>query len=103
MSGELIRSIRLIRPQQPGCNTNVKLKLKGEIQMKSTGNAMEVPAQTTTTKFEGVLVTIRSRKSFFEVSQAIERTLPRFHIPKLMEYVTHGDRAGVEAYVDSTS
>jgi hypothetical protein len=29
--------------------------------------------------------------------------LQRFHIPKLMEYVTHGDRAGVEAYVDSVS
>src|ERR1700675_2042902 len=71
--------------------------------MKSTDNAMEVSTQTTTTKFEGVLVTIRSRKSFFEVTQAIERALPRFHIPKLMEYVTHGDRAGVEAYVDSTS
>ena len=60
-------------------------------------------AQTTRTKFDGVLTTIRSRKSFFEVTQAIERALPRFHIPKLMEYVTHGDRAGVEAYVDATS
>ena len=60
-------------------------------------------AQTTRTRFDGVLTTIRSRKSFFEVTQAIERALPRFHIPKLMEYVTHGDRAGVEAYVDATS
>ena len=67
--------------------------------MKST----EVSPQTTTTKFDGVLVTIRSRKSFFEVTRAIEKALPRFHIPKLMEYVTHGDRAGVEAYVASTS
>jgi hypothetical protein len=67
--------------------------------MKST----EVSPQTTTTKFDGVLVTIRSRKSFFEVTQAIEKALPRFHIPKLMEYVTHGNRAGVEAYVASTS
>src|SRR5580698_9985827 len=67
--------------------------------MKST----EASPQTTTTKFYGVLVTIRSRKSFFEVTRAIEKALPRFHIPKLMEYVTHGDRAGVEAYVASTS
>ena len=67
--------------------------------MKST----ESSPQTTTTKFDGVLVTIRSRKSFFEVTRAIEKALPRFHIPKLMEYVTHGDRAGVEAYVASTS
>jgi hypothetical protein len=65
--------------------------------------AEEVSAQTTRTKFDGVLLTIRSRKSFFEVTQAIEMALPRFHIPKLMEYVTHGDRAGVEAYVDSTA
>src|ERR1700681_2111656 len=68
-----------------------------------TDKAIEVSSQTTRTKFDGVLLTIRSRKSFFEVTQAIERALPRFHIPKLMEYVTHGDRAGVEAYVDSTS
>ena len=73
------------------------------MQMKSTDKAVEVSAQTTRTKFDGVLLTIRSRKSFFEVTQAIERALPRFHIPKLMEYVTHGNRAGVEAYVDSTS
>ena len=60
-------------------------------------------AQTTRTKFDGVLTTIRSHKSFFEVTQAIESALPRFHIPKLMEFVTHGNRAGVEAYVDATS
>ena len=71
--------------------------------MKSTDNAVEVSARTTKTKFDGVLLTIHSAKSFFEVTQAIERSLQRFHIPKLMEYVTHGDRAGVEAYVDSTS
>jgi uncharacterized protein (DUF302 family) len=71
--------------------------------MKGTDTSVKVSAQTTRTKFDGVLLTIRSRKSFFEVAEAIERTLPRFHTPKLMEYVTHGNRAGVEAYVDSTS
>src|ERR1700686_3463452 len=71
--------------------------------MNSTHKAVEVSAQTTRTKFDGVLLTIRSRKSYFQVTQAIERSLQRFHIPKLMEYVTHGDRAGVESYVDSTS
>ena len=71
--------------------------------MKSTDKAVEVSPQTTRTKFDGVLVTIRSRKSFFEVTEAIEKTLQRFHIPKLMEYVTHADRAGVEVYVDSSS
>src|SRR6202023_1691559 len=71
--------------------------------MKSTDKAVEVSAQTTRTKFDGILLTIRSRKSFFDITQAIEKALPRFHIPKLMEYVTHGDRAGADAYVDSTS
>jgi uncharacterized protein (DUF302 family) len=71
--------------------------------MKSTDKGVGIFAQTTRTKYDGVLLTIRSRKSFFEVTQAIESSLQRFHIPKLMEYVTHGDRAGVEAYVDSTS
>jgi hypothetical protein len=52
-------------------------------------------AQATQTKFDEVLFTIRSHKSFFEVTQAIESSLPRFHIPKLMEYVAHGDRPGV--------
>jgi len=71
--------------------------------MKRTDKAVEGSAQTTRTKFDGVLLTIRSRKSYFQVTQAIERSLQRFHIPKLMEYVTHGNRSGVEAYVHSTS
>src|ERR1700688_3226777 len=71
--------------------------------MKTTDKAVAVSTQTTRTKYEAVLLTIRSRKSFFEVTQAIESSLQRFHTPKLMEYVTHGNRAGVEAYVASTS
>jgi uncharacterized protein (DUF302 family) len=71
--------------------------------MKTTDKAVAVSPQTTRTDYDGVLLTIRSRKSFFEVTQAIERNLQRFHTPKLMEYVTHRDRAGIEAYVDSTS
>jgi uncharacterized protein (DUF302 family) len=102
--GESIRAIRLIRPAAAGRQYESQIKTQKEryIQMKPD-KAEEVSAQTTRTKFDGVLLTIRSRKSFFEVTQAIEMALPRFHIPKLMEYVTHGDRAGVEAYVDSTS
>lgn len=71
--------------------------------MKSTEKAMEALPQTTRTKYDAVLLTIRSRKSFFEVTQAIERSMQRFRTPKLMEFVTHGNRAGVEAYVDATS
>jgi hypothetical protein len=71
--------------------------------MQTTDKAVAVSPQTTRTKYDAVLLTIRSRKSFFEVTQAIESSMQRFHTPKLMEYVTHGNRAGVEAYVDSTS
>src|SRR6202041_3417575 len=71
--------------------------------MKTTDKAVAVSSRTTRTKYDGGLLTIRSRKSFFEVTQAIESSMQRFHIPKLMEYVTHRDRAGVEAYVDATS
>jgi hypothetical protein len=37
------------------------------------------------------------------VISAIESTLQRFSVPKLTEYVTHADRAGLEAYVDEVS
>jgi uncharacterized protein (DUF302 family) len=60
-------------------------------------------AQTTLTKFDGVLVTIRSKKSFFDVTKAIEATLQRFSVPRLIEYVGHGDREGLEAYVAEVS
>jgi uncharacterized protein (DUF302 family) len=55
------------------------------------------------TEFSGILITIRSRKSYFEVTKAIEERLQRFSVPKLMEYVTHADREGVEAYVGEVS
>jgi hypothetical protein len=59
--------------------------------------------QTQLTEFGGILITIRSGKSYIEVTKAIESQLQRFSVPKLMEYVTHGDREGVEAYVDEVS
>ena len=60
-------------------------------------------AQTALTKFDGILITIRSEKSFSEVTKAIESSLQRFSVPKMMEYVTHADREGLEAYVDEVS
>jgi uncharacterized protein (DUF302 family) len=59
--------------------------------------------QAELTEFSGILTTIRSRKSYFEVTKAVEERLQRFSVPKLMEYVTHADREGVEAYVDEVS
>jgi uncharacterized protein (DUF302 family) len=64
---------------------------------------MLMSGQTELTEFGGILITIRSEKSYFEVTKAIEAKLQRFSVPKLMEYVTHGDREGVEAYVDEVS
>ena len=55
------------------------------------------------TKSDGVLVTIRSEKSFFELTKAIESCLQRFSVPRMMEYVGHADRDGLEAYVDQVS
>ncbi|MDH6120244.1 uncharacterized protein (DUF302 family) [Kitasatospora sp. GAS204A] len=60
-------------------------------------------AQVTQTPYDAVLLTIRSDKPYSEVVKAIESRLQRFSIPKLMEYVTHSDREGLEAYVDEVS
>jgi uncharacterized protein (DUF302 family) len=60
-------------------------------------------AETALTKFDGILVTIRSKKTFFEVTQAIEASLQRFSTPKLTEYVEQGDRESLEAYVSEVS
>jgi hypothetical protein len=56
--------------------------------------------QAELTEFGGILITIRSRKSHFEATKAIEDRLQRFSVPKLMEYATHADCEGAEAYVD---
>jgi hypothetical protein len=60
-------------------------------------------AQTAFTEFDGVLITIRSKKSFFEVTNGIEATLQRLSVPRLMEYVGQRDHEGLEAYVDEVS
>jgi uncharacterized protein (DUF302 family) len=60
-------------------------------------------AETALTKFDAVLITIRSNKSFFEVTEAIEASLQRLSVPTLTEYVRRGDRQGLEQYVDEVS
>jgi uncharacterized protein (DUF302 family) len=60
-------------------------------------------ADKTLTPFDGALVTIRSRKSYADVTAAIEKSLQRFNIAKFMEYVVHQDKTGLEAYVDQVS
>jgi uncharacterized protein (DUF302 family) len=62
-----------------------------------------MPAQTALTEFDAVLVTIRSDRSFFEVTKAVEASLQRLSVPRLMEHVARGDREGLEAYVDQVS
>ena len=60
-------------------------------------------ADQTLTQFDGLLVTIRSKKSFFEVTENIEASLQHFSTPKLTEYVEQGNREGLEAYVKEVS
>ncbi|MEU7768441.1 hypothetical protein AB0B25_25480 [Nocardia sp. NPDC049190] len=62
-----------------------------------------VPPSKTLTHFAGTLVTIRSEKSFFDVTKAIESRLQRLSVPRLIEYVTSADREGLEIYVDQVS
>jgi uncharacterized protein (DUF302 family) len=62
-----------------------------------------MPAQTALTEFGAVLITIRSQRSFFEVTNAVEASLQRLSVPRLMEHVARGDREGLEAYVDQVS
>jgi uncharacterized protein (DUF302 family) len=62
-----------------------------------------MPAQTALTEFDAVLVTIRSDRSFFEVTKAVEANLQRLSVLRLMEHVARGDREGLEAYVDRVS
>jgi uncharacterized protein (DUF302 family) len=60
-------------------------------------------ADKTLTPFDGALVTIRSKKSYADVTAAIENTLQRFSIAKFMEYVVHQDKEGLEAHVAQVS
>jgi uncharacterized protein (DUF302 family) len=60
-------------------------------------------AQKTLTQYNGVLITIRSEKSFFEVTRAVESRLQRLSTSRLAEYVTRADREGLEAYVGEVS
>lgn len=62
-----------------------------------------MPVEKIETPYNGVLVTIRSDKSYSEVTTAIEALLPRVSIEKLREFVDDGDRAGFDAYVDQAS
>jgi uncharacterized protein (DUF302 family) len=58
---------------------------------------------TQVTRFATTNLTIHSKKSFFEVTSAIESALPRLSMPRLFEFIGHQDRAGFEAYVDRVS
>jgi uncharacterized protein (DUF302 family) len=60
-------------------------------------------AETVLTNFDAVLITIRSKRSFFEVTEAIETSLQRLSVPTLMDHVERGDLAGLEAYVEEVS
>jgi uncharacterized protein (DUF302 family) len=56
-------------------------------------------AQITKTKFTCQLVTIRSKKSFAEVTDEIERLFRRYDLDKLADLTAEGDREKLAAYV----
>jgi uncharacterized protein (DUF302 family) len=55
------------------------------------------------TAFDGVLITIRSKKSFFDVTNAIESSLQRLSVQRLREFVEQENRTGLEDYVFEVS
>jgi hypothetical protein len=55
-------------------------------------------AQTTKTEFTGQLVTIKSNKSFAEVTGAIERLFQRYNADKLRELTAAGDAGELATY-----
>jgi len=55
-------------------------------------------AQITKTDFTGQLVTIRSKKSFVEVTVEIERLFQRYDLDKLRQLTAAGDAKELAAY-----
>lgn len=62
-----------------------------------------MPAKRIDTPYPGVLVTIHSDKSYFDLKDAVEARFPRASVEKLTEYVTHADQKGFEAYMYGAS
>jgi hypothetical protein len=62
-----------------------------------------MPAQTALTELDGVPVTIRSERSVFGVTKAVEASLRRLSVPRPMEHVARGNREVLGAYVDQVS
>src|SRR5215831_9681803 len=58
----------------------------------------QMGAQITKTDFTGQLVTIRSKKSFVEVTVEIERLFQRYDLDKLRQLTAAGDAKELAAY-----
>jgi hypothetical protein len=56
-------------------------------------------AQITKTEFTAQLVTIESRKSFFELTAEVEKLFQRYDTAKLADLTTQGDLGALAAYV----
>jgi uncharacterized protein (DUF302 family) len=60
-------------------------------------------AEKELTEFVGVLITIRSKKSFFEVTKAIESILQRLSIQRLRAFIEQDNVTALEDYVFEVS
>ena len=59
--------------------------------------------QVTETEFTCKLITIRSKKSFTEVTSALEGLFRMVDLPKLAAMTEAGDQAGIQAYFQEIS
>jgi uncharacterized protein (DUF302 family) len=60
-------------------------------------------AHVTETEFTCKLITIRSKKSFAEVTSALESLFRMVDLPKLASMTEAGDQAGIQAYFQEIS
>lgn len=59
-------------------------------------------ATTTSTKFTCELLTIRSKKSFAQVTREVESTFQRYDLPELARLTAEGDTAKLAAFAERT-
>jgi hypothetical protein len=62
-----------------------------------------MPPHVTTTEFTGKLITIRTEKTFEEVTAALEGLFQQVDGKRLADMTTAGDQAGIQAYFEEIS
>jgi uncharacterized protein (DUF302 family) len=97
---EGLPTFETLKNRRNGVSVPLNIKAKGEEQMST----QTTTSQTTTKKaFTCNLVTIRSKKSFGEVTNAIETMFQDFDLDKLRKLTEAKDAKAVAQYVDQVS